>query len=80
MMRFIPVVLAGLVATFALQSLGRTLYINHYEFWPAAAEWHAAHNRGDLGAQATAYHKEEIAHCRTIDPLWFYQPWANECP
>ena len=75
-MRLIPI---ALVVLFMGQSLGRTLYVNRYEFWPAAAEWHDAHDRGDMEGMMAAMRKERVAHCRTFDPLWFYQPWANDC-
>ena len=78
-MRYIPLVFGGLFCVFMLQSLGRTLWVNHYEFEAARAEWSTAHERGDIAAEWTAYHKEEVAHCRTLDPFWFYQPWANKC-
>ena len=79
MMRFIPLVVVALFCAFIGQSLGRTIYINHYEFEAGVSEWNAAHDRGDMAAMRVAYHKELIAHCRTFDPFWFYQPWANNC-
>lgn len=75
-MKLIPI---ALFALFMGQSLGRTLYVDHYEFGPAAAEWRAAKDRGDQDAMSAALHKELIAHCRTFDSLWFYSAWANDC-
>jgi hypothetical protein len=71
MMRYVPLILAGAIALFALQSLGRTLYIDHTEFQPAVAEWNAAHDRGDRAGMAAAWEKEWKAHERTFDPFWF---------
>lgn len=45
--------------------------VDRNEFWPAVAEWHAAKDRGDADGVRAAYHKEEIAHCRTGDLLWW---------
>jgi hypothetical protein len=79
-MRFIPLALAAGVFLFMGQSLGRTLYIDWFEFKPAATEWHQAHDRGDRDGMQQAYHKEEIAYCRAIDPFWFSAKWRNDCP
>jgi hypothetical protein len=69
--RFIPLVLAGSFCLFMLQSLGRSIYIDRYEFEPARLEWEAAHARNDRDGMWAAYHKEEKAHDRSFDPLWF---------
>ena len=75
----IPLILAAAPCLFMAQSCGRTWYVDHYEFWPAAAEWHAAKDQGDADGMRVAYHKEKIAHCRTFDPFLFYPAWANDC-
>ena len=75
MIKFIPLMLAGTVCLFMLQSLGRTLYVDHYEFWPAATEWHEAHSRGDQAGMKRAREKEWRAHERTFDPFWFVSYW-----
>jgi hypothetical protein len=75
----LPLALATCMATFVLQSLGRTIYVNHFEFEPAVIEWNAAHAVGDHDAMVTALDKEMLAHCRTIDPFWFIERWANKC-
>jgi hypothetical protein len=79
LMPSIVVSFAATVAIFMFCSLGRTIYVNSYEFNPAVTEWHAAHDRNDLTGIWAAYRKEVIAHCRTVDPFWFYSKWANKC-
>jgi hypothetical protein len=78
-MRFIPLLLAGAVIVFTLQSLGRTLYINHFEFGTAKTDWEAARANNDTEAMFAAYQKEKMAHCRSFDPFWFFKPLANDC-
>ena len=69
----------AMICIFFLQSGARSFYVHYYEFQPAAAEWYAARDRHDAPAKRKAYRKERIAHCRTVDPFWFYPAWARDC-
>lgn len=75
----VPLILVTIMFVFMVQSLGRTIYVNYYEFLPAKAEWHAAYDRGDRKGMNAAFKKEVIANCRSFDPLWFYGPLAVPC-
>ena len=70
-MQIVMATIMGIFAVFMLQSLGRTIYIDRYEFRPAALEWKAAKERGDQDGMKAAFEKERRANQRTIDPFWF---------
>lgn len=72
-------VIPFVVFLFAVQSGVRSHYIHTHEFKPAKSEWDAAYDRSDRAGMLAAFDKEMIAHCRTIDPFWFYSRWANKC-
>jgi len=76
MLKLIPIVF---FIAFGGQSLARTMYVNHFEFEPARLEWEAAHTRGDRAGMWRAYYKEELAHCRTFDPLWWSGWGEKDC-
>ncbi len=78
-MRFVFVTIYFIFLMFFAQSIWHTMYIHGFEFKPAQVDWESAHAIGDRAGMAAAFEKEKVAHCRTIDPFWFYGPLANKC-